>query len=111
MSDFDEFWAAYPRKVGKLAALRAYRKARSLASADEILDGIAVYREHKPAYADWCHPTTFLNQGRWMDEYSETVKPSADDTWFTECQRLHQGQCGGSMKHRTRMLIDRAKGA
>jgi len=64
--DFEAFWRAYPRKVGKLAAERAYGKARKLATAEELLAGVARYR--KPSYADWCHPTTWLNQGRWLDE-------------------------------------------
>jgi hypothetical protein len=29
-----------------------------------------------------------------------------DDGWFDECQRLHGGGCGGSLRHRTRMQID-----
>lgn len=29
--------------------------------------------------------------------------------WFEECQRLHGGGCGGSMKHRMRTLIDAEK--
>lgn len=70
-ADFVVFWAHYPRKVGKLGALKAYRKARRLATASEILDGVERYTRTKPAYADWCHPATFLNAGRWMDEVDE----------------------------------------
>ena len=65
---FEEFWTAYPRRIGKLAAMKAYRKARTMASAQEILDGIARYKAAKPSYADFCFPATFLNQGRWLDE-------------------------------------------
>jgi hypothetical protein len=31
--------------------------------------------------------------------------------WFEECQQLHGGACGGSLKHRNRMLIDATKKA
>ena len=65
---FAVFWAIYPRKVGKLAAEKAYAKARQVASAEELLAGIERYIKNKPAYADWCHPRTWLVQGRWMDE-------------------------------------------
>lgn len=65
---FAAFWAAYPRKVGKIAAEKAYRKALKLAGHDELMDGVARYLKSKPPYADWCHPATWLNQGRWMDE-------------------------------------------
>ncbi len=71
MSDFDIFYAAYPRRVGKLDAIKAYAKARTVATADEILAGVENYKRHKPEYADWCHPATWLNKGRWMDEYDE----------------------------------------
>lgn len=67
-TDFSEWWSAYPRRVGKLAALKAYTKARSMASAQELLSGIDRYKRAKPDYADFCFPATFLNQGRWMDE-------------------------------------------
>jgi hypothetical protein len=71
MTDFDQFWAAYPRRVGKLAAQKAYMKARKIATQEELLKGVAAYIRHKPAYADFCHPTTFLSQGRWMDELED----------------------------------------
>lgn len=110
MSDFQVFWDAYPRKVGKLHAVKAYAKARTLASADEILAGVETYKIHKPDYCDYAHPASWLNAGRWMDEYdAPLVQPSASDAWFTECQQLHNGQCGGSLRHRTRMLIDTGK--
>src|SRR5690242_11315797 len=67
-SEFDRWWASYPRKVGKLAAQKAYHKARRLATAEELLRGIESYIRMKPSYADYCHPKTFLDQGRWLDE-------------------------------------------
>ena len=68
MDDFNEFWAAFPRKTAKLKAAVAYERARLIATHEEIMAGVAVYRKMRPSYADWCHPATFLNQGRWMDE-------------------------------------------
>ena len=67
-AEFETFWKVFPRRVGKLAAQKAYKKARTMATAQQILDGVAFYLQHKPAYADWCMPATFLNQGRWLDE-------------------------------------------
>lgn len=72
-TDFDTFWKAYPRRVGKLDAQKAYTRARTQASAAEILDGVARYVVNKPEYADWCHPATWLNKGRWMDEYDTSA--------------------------------------
>lgn len=75
---FDAFWASYPRKVGRLAAIREWNKLH----ADEalvmaILAGVAQYKQQKPGYADWCHPKTWIAQGRWMDEADEVVIPVA----------------------------------
>lgn len=67
--DFEAFWQAYPSKVGKLAAKKVYEKVRRGGiGQDELLDGITQYVATKPAYADYCHPRTWLSQGRWMDE-------------------------------------------
>ena len=65
---FDRFWEQYPRKVGKLAAMKAWTLALRTATAEVIIRGIEQYKASKPEYADWCHPVTFLRQGRWMDE-------------------------------------------
>jgi hypothetical protein len=72
--DFDTFYRHFPRHVGKLAAEKAYVKARKRASAQVILEGVDTYKRTKPAYADWCMPATFLNQGRWMDEPDQPTR-------------------------------------
>ena len=70
---FDQFWKAYPRKVGKGAARKAWSRIRPTQELlQEILNSLA---EQK--YSDtWVrdagryipHPTTWLNQERWADE-------------------------------------------
>lgn len=70
--DFGEFWYRFPRRVGKLAAEKAYQKALRGATHEEIMAGVERYIRTKPSYADWCHPRTFLSQGRWMDEADDT---------------------------------------
>lgn len=64
---FGDFWKAYPRKVGKGAAERAWAKAIKHADADQIIEAVRA--------ADWSadpefipHPSTWLNGKRWMDE-------------------------------------------
>lgn len=112
--DFTEFWAHYPRKVGKLAAQQQYEKARKRGvTQQQLLDGIARYLRYKPAYADWAHPKTWLNQGRWEDDYDEPVlTPRAEgEDWFAECQRLHAGLCNGRAGHATQLLIDKHREA
>jgi hypothetical protein len=67
---FEEFWKAYPRKVGKGAALASWRKAKPPINA--VLSAIQKARQSP----DWLkdrgafipHPSTWLNQSRWEDE-------------------------------------------
>jgi hypothetical protein len=67
---FAEFWAAYPRKVGKLTAQRAWSKRRPPLS--EVLAALEVWRNS----GDWRreggryipYPATWLNRGGWEDE-------------------------------------------
>lgn len=70
---FDTFWKAYPSKVGKDAAKKAFAKRKPTPELlSEMLKAIA---EQKTSLA-WVkedgqfipHPATWLNQGRWMDE-------------------------------------------
>lgn len=73
---FDEWWQAYPRKVGKKAAKTKFiailRKSKEpLALVEQMIAAVkeqAVKLEwlDRPQYCP--HPTTWLNQGRWEDE-------------------------------------------
>jgi len=69
--DFESFWLAYPRKVGKGAAKRAYDRALARAGDEPgltILDGLHRVR---PFWADpefIPHPTTWLGRDGWLDE-------------------------------------------
>lgn len=85
---FEAFWAAYPRKVGKDAARKAWEKRQpDDALAQAMLDALAV----QIAWPQWVkdggqfipHPATWLNQGRWQDEVPQTTKPSrrGPDQW------------------------------
>ena len=67
---FNEFWSIYPRKVGKVAAQRAFQKAcMTLGDPKPILVGVTRYRDD-PNRVDafTAHPTSWLNAGRWEDE-------------------------------------------
>lgn len=86
MTEFEQFWAKFPRRTAKLAAMRAFQKARKLASLNEILAGIETYIVNKPDYADFCHPATFLNSGRWMDEPDVKTETKQRQNWGFDCQ-------------------------
>jgi hypothetical protein len=71
-STFEEFWTAYPRKVGKDAARKAFELAARRAPVREIMAGLArATFSPDPQYQP--HPSTWLNQGRWKD--NETASP------------------------------------
>lgn len=71
--EFAEFWQHYPRRIGKFAAEKAYRKARTLTSHEALMDGIARYIASKPGWQAYAHPASWLNAGRWMDEVAPPV--------------------------------------
>ena len=67
---FDVFWSAYPKKVGKEAARKAFAKVG--VSVDVLVNAV----EQQKLSAQWQrdngqyipNPATWLNQGRWEDE-------------------------------------------
>ena len=72
-AEFEAWWAAYPRKSGKVAAFEAYKRAKKkigpgapekLAAAVTDLAKAMAGKEERFIP----HPTTWLNQGRWDDE-------------------------------------------
>lgn len=69
---FDEFWSAYPRKVGKPTARAAFLRAvKRKADPDAIVAGARrCAREWKAAKTEERfipHPSTWLNDDRWND--------------------------------------------
>ena len=93
-SDFAQWWKVYPRKDAKLGAEKAYMRARKQATAAELLAGAEAYRQLKqgtdPAYI--ALPTTWLNQGRWMD--ASLRKTGAISPTRTEWVCRHEPRCG-----------------
>ena len=71
-SGFSEFWEKYPKKVGKKAALKAWKNAKDKPPLDAIIAAL----ERQRASPQWQeqggrfipNPATWLNQGRWEDE-------------------------------------------
>lgn len=69
-TDFEKFWNAYPRKVGKQKALEAFRKItvplETLLAAIENQKKSAQWTKDDGQYIP--HPTTWLNGKRWEDD-------------------------------------------
>ncbi len=67
---FEEFWTHYPRKIGKLAAEKAWRKATKSTDPYTIIAAVKGYAF--PADRQFIpHPASWLNAGRWMDEQAK----------------------------------------
>lgn len=64
---FDAFWRAYPRKVGKGAAQKAWAAAVRKANPETIVEGVERYPwPEDPSFVP--HASTWLNGQRWEDE-------------------------------------------
>lgn len=76
--EFDDlFWPPYPQKKKKPEALKAWFKARELASAADIVAGVARYAAEKPDWQEWAYPASWLNGERWKDEPAPPPVPEA----------------------------------
>lgn len=69
---FDEFWSAYPKKVGKDAALKAFAKRNpDAAMVAQMVQALAWQRQREQWQREdgrfIPNPSTWLNQGRWED--------------------------------------------
>lgn len=81
---FDQFWAMYPRKVGKEKARRAFEKIQP--SETELQKMLAELERQRKVYhwgkENWKfipHPATWLNQRRWEDETIAAEDDIPDD--------------------------------
>jgi hypothetical protein len=79
---FEKFWASYPSKVGKDAARKAFDKRKpDEALLAQMLSAIEVQRASEKWLKDGGqyipNPSTWLNQGRWMDGASSDGGDSA----------------------------------
>lgn len=77
-SDFLDFYAAYPRHVGKEAARRAFEKAvKAGTPAADIIEGARHYAAATAAAGTEtryiAHPATWLNAGRWSDDMQDAA--------------------------------------
>lgn len=75
--EFAGFWNAYPRKVAKQAALKAYRAARKVASLEAIAAGLRAQLPDLRTRDSHLipHAATWLNQHRWEDDPRAAAQP------------------------------------
>ena len=86
---FDEFWAIYPRKVGKTSARRIFDR---ISPSRELVDEMISAVDHQSRSEQWTrdggrfipHPATWLGREGWNDElitpdFGIYYPPRADD--------------------------------
>ena len=91
-ANFARFWTAYPRKVGKDAALRAFRTLRP---DNDLTDRMVAAVEQHCTSEQWQkddgqfipHPRTWLKHGRWKDEGVTLATIAATATGRTSPRR------------------------
>lgn len=65
-AQFLEFWNAYPRKLDKAKAFRAFKSAMKRAKFEDILAGVIAYRNDPKRNPDFTkYPATWLNSDSW----------------------------------------------
>ena len=80
---FNEFWKAYPKKVGKGYARSCFKKIRvSYKLLDTMLEAIKKQKKSDMWTRDKCqyipNPSTWLNQQRWEDDLSIDTENTSD---------------------------------
>lgn len=74
--EFSEFYEAFPKKIDRGDALKAFRQARKKASAAEILEGARRYARARvgedPQYTKG--PAAWLRAEKWADEAPRAVR-------------------------------------
>lgn len=78
--EFDEWWAAYPKKVGKADAQRAWKKRKPpLEQALRTLGWQVTSKQWREGFVP--NPATWINHGRWEDQPPEPKLPPARKDW------------------------------
>lgn len=79
---FAEFWASYPKKVGKDAALSAWKR-KIKGEHEEVIIALKTQKQSEAWTRDGGrfvpNPATWLNQGRWRDEQGGECSAPAQD--------------------------------
>lgn len=81
--DFDAFWDAYPRKVGKKAARKSWTKmsnAERRAAVEAIGQHVEAWWREGRSSATVPYPATWLNGEHWDDEIGFTPERPTEGT-------------------------------
>ncbi|CAB0926718.1 helix-turn-helix domain-containing protein [Corynebacterium diphtheriae] len=91
---FLDWYATYPRKVGREKAFQAWKKATKLVSEDELMAKTQAFAtHHAKAGTDKQyipHPTTWLNRGGWDDELTTSNTGRGEQTYLDVLAEMGQ---------------------
>ena len=69
--EFNEFWESYPRKVARIAAMKAWNKKVSRLETPAVMQGLHIWRLywwHTQKDTEFIpHASTWINQERWRE--------------------------------------------
>jgi uncharacterized protein YdaU (DUF1376 family) len=108
-SDFLQWYEKYPRKINRKKANQAWKIVMSpsdgitgpptleflLAKLQEQINGREAMKKLGQWVPDWTHPTTYLNEERWMDEFvpDNPSKPIVTDDYVAiELAKIGKGE-------------------
>ncbi len=95
---FLEFWNAYPRKLDKAKAFRAFRSALKRAKFEDILAGVIAYRNDPTRNPEFTkYPASWLNADSW-----ENAASPAPDSEAAERARIRREK----EREATRQLLE-----
>lgn len=76
---FEEFWTAYPRKLDKAKAFRAFKSALKRTKFEDILAGVIAYRNDPKRDPDFTkYPATWLNSDAWENAAGTGESPHTE---------------------------------
>jgi len=87
---FDQFWNACKRKVGKAAARKAFDRQCKTHDAETIIEAMEVWSTSNHAshpVLGRLHPSTWLNQERFLDDQSIWFETDDGPTTFAAQKR------------------------
>ncbi|WP_169728329.1 DUF1376 domain-containing protein [Geminicoccus roseus] len=94
-AEFEVWWQAYPRQIGRRATLEAYQRARAEVGAEELVAAVkaaaARWKADKTQERYILHPANWLDQRRWQDGAPEAATAPATPAEPIELVRLAAG--------------------
>ncbi len=107
---FLEFWNAYPRKLDKAKAFRAFRSALKRAKFEDILAGVIAYRNDPTRNPEFTkYPASWLNADSW--ENAITPAPDSEAAERARIRREKEREATRQLLEQDRINREQSKAA